>query len=283
MFLKQKTLRYEDLLNNNTSMQTIQKPKPSEKMQKILDIITPKPDIIDKPKFVRPKTDEDWKAFHKMNEEGMKKAYAAPEGYYKDDNKLYIAGTRDSQYVYDWLKILLGTFKDSKIYKNAEEVFKNDKDIDYVVGHSAGGSATLELEKQYPERKITSVTYGAPVLSDWGNLFSPGEDPRNFTNRDKSNDDLRFYHPGDPVAFLDSQATPVAKAPEFNVEGIKNVINAYNEPTLNNIKNVADKGMPDITLGLHTMGNTYSNPSTTMDFIKSAGSGVAVGKALGII
>ena len=51
----------------------MQKPKPSEKIQKILDIITPKADII-KPKFERPKTDEQWKAFHKMNEEGMKKA-----------------------------------------------------------------------------------------------------------------------------------------------------------------------------------------------------------------
>ena len=99
-----------------------------------------------------------------MNEEGMKKAYDSPNSYYKDGNKLYIAGTKDIGDVMDWSKIPLGTFKDSKIYKNIEPVFENDKDIDYVVGHSAGGSATLELEKNYPDRKITSVTYNAPVF-----------------------------------------------------------------------------------------------------------------------
>ena len=48
----------------------------------------------------------------------------------------------------DWPKIPFGTFKDSKIYKNIEPVFKDNPQIDYVVGHSAGGSAALELEKK---------------------------------------------------------------------------------------------------------------------------------------
>ena len=77
----------------------------------------------------------------------MAKAYAAPEGYFKDNNKLYIAGTRDTRDVMDWIKIPLGTFKNSKIYKNIEPVFKEDPTIDTVIGHSAGGSASLELEK----------------------------------------------------------------------------------------------------------------------------------------
>ena len=82
----------------------------------------------------------------------MKKAYAAPEGYFKDGNKLYIAGTRDMTDVGDWPKIAFGTFKNSKIYKNADEVIKNNPDIDTLVGHSAGGSAALELEQKYPNR-----------------------------------------------------------------------------------------------------------------------------------
>ena len=116
MFLKKKKIRYEDLLNNS-STQAMQKYKPNEKIKKIIEEVKPK--IIEelKPKFIKPKTDEEWKAFHKMNEEGMKKAYKSKEGYYKDNNKLYIAGTKDMGDVMDWAKIPLGTFKDSKIYK----------------------------------------------------------------------------------------------------------------------------------------------------------------------
>ena len=78
-----------------------------------------------------------------MNEEGIKKACEKPEGYHIENNKLYIAGTRDFNDVMDWYKIPMETFKDSKIYKNIEPVFKNNPQIDYVVGHSAGGSAAL--------------------------------------------------------------------------------------------------------------------------------------------
>ena len=104
-----------------------------------------------------PKTDEEWRQFHKMNEEGMAKAYASKDGYFKDGNKLFNAGTRDFQDVLDWRKILMGNFKDSKIYKNIEPVFRENKDIDYVVGHSAGGSATLELRKISPIEKTQPI------------------------------------------------------------------------------------------------------------------------------
>ena len=88
-----------------------------------------------------------------MNEEGIKKTDEKPEGYHIENNKLYIAGTRDFNDVIDWPKIPMGIFKDSKIYKNIEPVFKNNPQIDYVVGHSAGGSAALELEKLIPIEK----------------------------------------------------------------------------------------------------------------------------------
>ena len=41
--------------------------------------------------------------------------------------------------------------------------------------------------------------------------------------------------------------------------------------------------MPDITLGLHSMNGSYSDPSKPIDFLKSAVQGVAVGKTLGIV
>ena len=68
-----------------------------------------------------------------------------------------MAGTRDIQDVFDRAKIPQGIFRKSKIHKNIEPVFKEDKSIDYVVGHSAGGSATLELERNFPEKKKTAL------------------------------------------------------------------------------------------------------------------------------
>ena len=141
-------------MNNNVPLKTLRN---SQTIDKIVEdsgmFINPKqikskqitPNI--NATFNRPQTEQEWIDFHKNNEINMVKAYASPEGYYKDNNKLYIAGTRDIQDVLDWVKIPLGTFKDSKIYKNIEPVFKEDSKIDTVIGHSAGGSASLELGK----------------------------------------------------------------------------------------------------------------------------------------
>ena len=63
-----------------------------------------------KQEFQRPKTQTEWASFHKMNEDGIKQAYEKPEGYHINGNKLYIAGTRDSEDVIDLPQILMGTF-----------------------------------------------------------------------------------------------------------------------------------------------------------------------------
>ena len=98
---------------------------------------TPSSSIISK--FVRPQNDDDWKQFHKINEEGINKAYAEPSGIHIQDNKLFIAGTRDFTDVMDWGKLPMGTFNKSKIYKNAEKAFIDNPNITQVIGHSAGG------------------------------------------------------------------------------------------------------------------------------------------------
>ena len=126
-----------------------QRPNINKIIEKTKTTLNNKP----KTEFQKPKTVNEWRNFHKTNEEGMKKAYEKPEGYHIEGNKLFIAGTRDFTDVMDWPKIPFGTFKDSKIYKNIEPVFKDNPQIDYVVGHSAGGSAALELEKTFQTEK----------------------------------------------------------------------------------------------------------------------------------
>ena len=241
----------------------------------IKNIVEKTKDILGTPKvqFQRPKTQDEWLNFHKINEEGIKKAYEKPEGYHIDGNKLFIAGTKDFNDVLDWGKIPLGTFKDSKIYKNIEPVFKDNPQINYVVGHSAGGSATLELEKNHPERTITSITYNAPVF-EYANL-------EKLLNEDKK--PMRFAITGDPVSMFDFNAQTTAKAPEFNVDAITNMTKAYTDPSPGNIEKVVKGGMPDFTLGLHKMEGSYSNPSKPMDFVKSGANAIAVGKALGVV
>ena len=222
-------------LNSNKVIEQTRSILNNEKQQPII-----------KQSYQRPKTQTEWSNFHKMNEDGIKQAYNKPEGYHIDGNKLYIAGTRGLTDVMDWYKIPLGTFSSSHIYKNIEPVFKNNPNIDTVVGHSAGGSAALELEKNFPDRNITSITYNSPVFER--------ADPNKILNQNQR--PMRFAIAGDPVSMLDMNAQTTFKAPNFT------------DPTV---------------LGLHTMSDSYSKPSSAMDFIKSGGQAVEVGRAIGIL
>jgi hypothetical protein len=215
-------LQYRDLINN-TPMQTMPKHKPKAKIIDLLETIAPPAERQTKQRnpFQKPTTEEEWRNFHKMNEEGMKKAYESKEGYFKDGNKLYVAGTRDMKDVFDWP---LGIFRKNKIYNNIEPIFEEDKAIDYVVGHSTGGSATLELGRNFPNRNITTVTYNAPVFE-----MADGD---KWVDEDKK--PLRFAVAGDPVSMLDSNAQTTLKAPDFNMEAVSNIANAYANPSMEN-------------------------------------------------
>ena len=59
----------------------------------------------------------------------MAKAYASKIGNYldKETKVQYIAGTQDSQDVFDWWRIPTGMYENSKIYKNAEKIMKIKK------------------------------------------------------------------------------------------------------------------------------------------------------------
>ena len=56
------------------------------------------------------------------------------------------------------------------------------------MGHSLGGSVSLQLQKDYPNRLKTSRTYGAPVADAFGGNVE------------------RYRHYGDPVSILDRSA-----------------------------------------------------------------------------
>jgi hypothetical protein len=84
MFLKKRRLKYQDFINN-VEMETMQKTKIKPKMQALLNKVNPPTEKIDKVKqeFIKPQTEDEWRKFHKINEDGMKKAYESKEGYYK--------------------------------------------------------------------------------------------------------------------------------------------------------------------------------------------------------
>ena len=65
------------------------------------------------------------------NEEGMAKAYASKIGNYLDEETMVqnIAGTRDSQDVFDWWRIPTGMHDNIKNYKYAEQNIMKIKKI----------------------------------------------------------------------------------------------------------------------------------------------------------
>jgi len=90
MFFKKRKLRYQDFINN-VEMETITKPKNKPKIQALIDKLTPPINKIDevKQEFIKPQTEDEWQKFHKMNEDGVKKAYESKEGYYEDGNNFF--------------------------------------------------------------------------------------------------------------------------------------------------------------------------------------------------
>jgi len=135
--------------------------------------------------------------FHKVNENGLRQAYNAPNYIYKDNDTLYMAGTKTTRDYWDDAKIPFGLTRYSKIYMGADKVLQQDPSIKNRTGHSLVGSVAFELQKNYPERDFTTTTYAAPVVS--------------MTSADNS---YRKY--GDSVSSLDWGAQSVLRVDPFN-------------------------------------------------------------------
>ena len=82
-------------------------------------------------------------------------------------------------------------FSELETYDN-QSTTKNRR----LVGHSLGGSVALPLQKDFPERNLKTVTYGAPV---WDPL---GSDKAKIGQENV----LRFSNKGDIVSGFDNSA-----------------------------------------------------------------------------
>ena len=130
------------------------------------------------------------------DEEGLTKAYNAPNAIYVDGNKAYVAGTRSVGEAFrDWGKIATWNTSHIERYGQLTEALKNNPQVDTLIGHSLGASAVAELQRE-TNNKYLARYYGAPFLNI--NPFD-GPDPRNQT----------FRHPGDPVSAFDHKAVEI--------------------------------------------------------------------------
>ena len=136
------------------------------------------------------------------DEEGLIRAYNAPNAVYIDGNKAYVAGTRSAGEAWrDWGKIATRNTTHIERYGQLNDALKNNDQVDTLIGHSLGASTVAELQKQ-TNNKYMARYYGAPFLNL--NPFD-GPDPRNQT----------FRHPGDIVSSLDHNANTI-RSNNFN-------------------------------------------------------------------
>ena len=131
----------------------------------------------------------------------------------------------------------------------------------------------MKLEQNYPNR-LTSITYNTPVF-----------DPCNAEQfLDTANAPMRFAIRRDPVSMFDMNATTTLKAPNFNLDLVKDSYNMVSEPSINNAEKISNSiKSVDPLMGLHTMNDSYYNPSTAVDFAKSAVSGAVAVETMGIL
>jgi hypothetical protein len=161
---------------------------------------------------------------HCTDQEGLTAAYGTDDNVVVSGDTLYISGTKDIgkaleamvdiyanptpenvgkhfvrndlQDVWDDLKLPLNLTRFTQRYKEADAALAANPAVSKITGHSLGGAVALELEKNHPDRGLTTTTYGAPVAT--------------LTN-DQGN---RFRHPYDPVSMFDRGATTTT-----NLEG----------------------------------------------------------------
>ena len=137
------------------------------------------------------------------DQEGLNKAYHTEDGLVEDTNThtLYIAGTRNLKDISQWGKIPLFKTKESDIYNRAKKYLDERSNISNLVGHSFGGSAALQFQKD--DKKFDTRSCGAPV-------FDPI--PRNPWHKPQ-----RFCNKYDPVYVADLGAEKQEYLTNFNL------------------------------------------------------------------
>ena len=76
---------------------------------------------------------------------------------------------------------------------------------------------------------------------------------------------------GDPVSLLDRNAQTTYHAPKLNLGAVKDSYNMYMSPSLSNAFKLANSATSfDPLMGLHTIDDSYSRPSTAFDYLRGA-------------
>ena len=125
------------------------------------------------------------------DKEGLDRATATADKLYVNGDTMYVAGTSNLRDVWDDFKIPFGKTAEAQRYKDADALLGKNSQVTNLVGHSLGGAAVLELQKNHTEREFKTNTYGAPLVS--------------WTTPDRANNN-RYRNYGDPISFFDRGA-----------------------------------------------------------------------------
>ena len=210
-----------------------------------MDIVTPHYSPFEK-------VDKSKDEFHQFNEEGLDLAYKSFTYTYIIGDTLFIAGTQNSQDVYDDVRHVpwWGNMKKTQRYKDAELHLRKNPQIKHLVTHSLGSSVGLALQKNHPERNFTVVTYGAPVIG----MLDP------FRGDAKVE---RYKHTGkagesDPIASLDMFATevPINSSNPFKLHSYKGYVYDYDNHSIKPAEPKPTTAVPKLFNPVQT-NNTY--------------------------
>ena len=130
------------------------------------------------------------------DKEGLEKAYSLVDKVYVHGDTMYVAGTSYLHDAWDDLKIPFSQTAKAQRYIDADAMLAKNPQVTNIVGHSLGG-VFLELQKNHPETKFRTNTYGAPAASM--------QTPDNIENH-------RYRNDLDPVSMFDGGAESNYKA-----------------------------------------------------------------------
>lgn len=133
--------------------------------------------------------------------EGLSRAYEAPNSVYIDGNRMYIAGTHNFRDVVDDLKIPFHDVQNTMRYKEATTILNESPQVDTIIGHSLGSSVAAEINKNN-DNKYNTRMYGSPFID-----FSFSRDPKN----------QRYRHPGDIISMFDTGAVNEESNTTYNL------------------------------------------------------------------
>ena len=137
------------------------------------------------------------RSFAARNEEGLRRAYAAPNKTYVDGEMEYVAGTDPTDYrdLFADALIPLNMTRYGHRYAQAEKTLKENPQVTTLIGHSLGEATIAAIQKEYyGKRDLKVVGYGSPELK-----MSIAPTP----------DTVRFRHEGDPISGLDGESLNV--------------------------------------------------------------------------